>query len=570
MPSYLVRSQPQGPTVLRPQPSPPKSASEPLATPTPRPAPTQATPRQMVAQPPATQPASPQQPTAPQRGARATPILAGQARPAPTPATPSESAESDEQQEAQDDLLAKAKEFVSHVAIELAPPWLVSLLVHLAVIIGLALVYLREDVKSIFVVELAYGEQLGEQMIDDTQFDNIETLEVDPAVSLDSEPVLDPLAALPELKIELDIVGASTNLTAPSIGIALSGREKGAKRALLAAYGGTGETEGSVGLALEWLQKNQQSDGTWRLDGPYGNGSIGTENRVAATAMALLAFQGSGDTHLDGEYARVVQRGKDALLKMQDLDGCFFSTQSLQIQHQLYSQAQATIAICELYGMTKDPDLQKPAQRAIDYAVSIQADADGGGGGWRYSPGQGADTSVAGWFVIALQSGQMSQLNVSHEALRKVSLFLDSVTSDGIHYAYRAGESPKISMTAEALLCRQYLGWSHSDPRLIQGMQAINAKPIDWDPAAITEIPSAYYWYYATQVAHHMGGDDWEKWNQVLRKEIPKAQVKSGRERGSWSPAGDQFGSQGGRLYMTCLCTYMLEVYYRHLPVYKH
>ena len=468
--------------------------------------------------------------------------------------------------------MARAKEIAASVAIDAAPPWLVSLLVHLAVVIALALAYLPEELKSTFVVELAYGEELGEQMLDDTQFADIETLQPDPALSLDSEPVIDPMAALPELKIELEVVDASTDLTTPSIGIALSGREKGAKRALLAAYGGTGETEGAVGLALEWLKKYQQSDGTWRLDGPYRDGVYETENRLAATAMALLAFQGNGHTHLDGDYVRVVQRGKDALLEMQDADGCFFASLNpgLQSQHQLYSQGQATIAICELYGMTKDPDLRKPAQSAIDYAVSIQSDEDNGGGGWRYSPGTGVDTSVTGWFVIALQSGRMSQLNVPDEALRKISLFLDSATTDGIEYGYRAGEKPKISMTAEALLCRQYLGWSHSDPRLRQGMQAILATPIDWDPPSRTETPNVYYWYYATQVAHHMGGKDWEEWNRVLRKELPLAQVKSGRERGSWNSAGDRYGSQGGRLYMTCMCTYMLEVYYRHLPVYKH
>ena len=27
---------------------------------------------------------------------------------------------------------------------------------------------------------------------------------------------------------------------------------------------------------------------------------------------------------------------------------------------------------------------------------------------------------------------------------------------------------------------------------------------------------------------------------------------------------------EGGRLYTTCLCLYMLEIYYRHLPIYQH
>ena len=35
-------------------------------------------------------------------------------------------------------------------------------------------------------------------------------------------------------------------------------------------------------------------------------------NTAAATAMALLAFQGHGDTHRDGKYAKVVAHGWSA------------------------------------------------------------------------------------------------------------------------------------------------------------------------------------------------------------------------------------------------------------------
>ena len=119
-------------------------------------------------------------------------------------------------------------------------------------------------------------------------------------------------------------------------------------------------------------------------------------------------------------------------------------------------------------------------------------------------------------------------------------------------------------MTAEALLCRQYLGWPHDDSRLLAGVRLINQEHIDWD------APNVYYWYYATQVVHHMGGDAWDEWNRTMRRALPRAQIKTGRERGSWSPSGDKYGFVGGRLFSTCFCVYMLEVYYRHLPIYRH
>lgn len=449
------------------------------------------------------------------------------------------------------------------------------MLLHLGIIIILALIALPQLVDSTYVVEVTYAEELGEQLIDDSQFlESLETVEVDPALAFDAREVENPLAstALPQFKLEL--FDAASEMQTPAIGLALSGREKGAKRALLAAYGGTGETENSVESALEWLKRNQKSDGTWSLAGPYADGVAGTENALAATAMALLAFQGAGNTHLSGDHKVVVKKGMDALLKMQDREGSFFATQRIQSSHQLYSQAQATIAVCELYGMTQDSSLREHAQRALDYAGSIQADDGLGGGGWRYQPGKDVDTSVTGWFVIAVKSGEMGRLSVPSPVKDKISRYLDNSMAvpgegdqfvHGSRYLYRIGEKEqRVSMTAEALLCRQYLGWQHDDPRLMAGVQYVGQHPISWDE------PHVYYWYYATQLMHHMGGDAWEDWNDVMRKALPAAQLKTGREKGSWSPAGDQFGYTGGRLFMTCLCTYMLEVYYRHMPIYQH
>jgi hypothetical protein len=54
-----------------------------------------------------------------------------------------------------------------------------------------------------------------------------------------------------------------------------------------------------------------------------------------------------------------------------------------------------------------------------------------------------------------------------------------------------------------------------------------------------------------------------------MKPMLVKAQVKAGREAGSWDPDGDKWGQFGGRLYVTCLSTYILEVYYRHLPLYE-
>lgn len=530
-------------------------------------------------------------PTTAQLPAKDQPVSSVRSAPPQSPTTgllPTVAAADAKQEEPSSDLTG--------VAIRSAPPWLISMCVHIVLVVVLALINLPQMLKSDFVIEASYAESLGDQLLDDSiSATSLDTLQnANPVLSQDLNPVEDPLAAVPEMPIQLQGATSIPNLQAPSIGIALTGREQGAKKALLAAYGGTALTEDSVRLALQWLRRNQNRDGSWSLMGPYSEGAT-LENKTAATAMALLAFQGNGQTHQSGEYKDVVNKGIQFLLKSQDADGLFFHEGVSN--HRMYSQAMATIVICELYGMTKDDAMQKPAQRALNYAAKVQADDGQGGGGWRYQPGKDVDTSVTGWFVMAFQSARMGGLEGYSPVLERVSTYLDhveQVTVDeqeldaakqlkDIVYYYRLDEivrppttgTPALSksgptltkansMTAEALLCRQYLGWQRRDPRMKKGAEKILINSINWDE------PNFYYWYYATQVMHHLGGDDWFAWNRGMREAIPKAQVKTGKEAGSWSPAGDPYGYQGGRLYATCFCTYLLEVYYRHLPIYRH
>lgn len=460
-----------------------------------------------------------------------------------------------------------------------APPWMVSLALHLILMVLLAIISLPALLDDSINLTVAFSETLGEQM--DAENFSFEGMLEDNQISsqVEQEAVEDPLASPNHDLLEMSRqLVADSPFETPSIGIALTGREQGMKNTLLLAYGGDQTTELAVYRALEWLRKNQQKDGSWRLDGPYSDGSSGDiKNRLAATSMALLAFQGAGFTpdstqhmiNAKGEkvsvdYRRVVSRGWKKMLEWQDSDGCFYRRSKVDHpHHKLYSQAQATIALCELYAMTRDPKYARPAQRAVNYCCEVQ-DRDGEypDGGWKYDEGTESDMSVTGWFVMALQSARMAGLDVPSDVFQHIETFLESVSDEGSYYSYTPGSYAKPSLTAEGLLCRQYLGWKRDDPRLIRGVEYLLEKPIAWND------PNTYYWYYATQVMHHMEGDYWYDWNQVMKREIPRKQTATGPEMGSWSPEGDIWGHGGGRLYMTCMCTYMLEVYYRHLPIY--
>jgi len=436
----------------------------------------------------------------------------------------------------------------------------------LLIILGiLSIPHFEEKPLDIEIVE--YAEETGEQLIDDSlelETDSPEDVSEE-IVSFDVVEVENPLAATVELAKVLDSLNEVDDIVAPSIGHALSGREKGSKKGLLGKYGGNASTEAAVLLGLEWLKRNQLSDGSWSLLGPYSGFSAKVENKTAATAMALLAFQGAGHTHKSGDFRPTVTKGLTALLKMQRRDGDFEAGDDPR--QSLYAHAQATIVLCELYGMTKDEKYRGPAQRAIDFCVESQSRE----GGWKYRPGVDADMSVTGWFVMALQSALMAELEVPQETLDNITEFIDSVAHQGgTRYGYMAiGYEPTLTMTAEALLCRQYLGWSRDDPRLINGVEYINQNLIPTTDAGWEQKQDVYYWYYATQLTHHMEGDHWDRWNKVMRQQLPERQIKKGKEKGSWDNTYDTWGIKAGRLYTTCLCIYMLEVYYRHMPLYR-
>ena len=459
-----------------------------------------------------------------------------------------------------------------------SPPWSISLSFHCLLLLALTLWVVRERPLKKLILSLAFGPSnmnATETGIDiGPAREDVAPPEEDKTeiAEADLPPVASPQAApsarpdLPEATV--GVAAVTKPMVAPAVGNLLAGRDAGRKRVLLGAAGGNDATEQAVWLALDWLKQQQsQKDGLWSLIGPYDDGGS-QENQLAATAMALLALQGAGNTREQGLHHEVVDRAWRTLLNAQQDDGTFVVGQG-PTQHALYSHAQATIALCELYGMSRDPKLAEPAARAVAYCVAAQ----GPNGGWRYEPGKPGDMSVTGWYMMALKSAEMAGLDVPAATFERIGEFLDSVAIEkGARYGYRRHTEAKpaspvtAAVTAEGLLCRQYLGWPQADPRLVEGLELLMAgNRLDFEG----DTKDVYAWYYITQVAHHMEGDPWQRWNEQLREVLPREQVTKGRHKGSWDPSLDRWGSIGGRLYVTSFCTWMLEVYYRHLPLYS-
>lgn len=341
------------------------------------------------------------------------------------------------------------------------------------------------------------------------------------------------------------------------------------------------ETEAAIELGLQYLASHQNDDGSWSLQETDPGAAL--RSNTAATGLSLLAFQGAGYTHREHQYASTVARALAYLQRNQRPDGDLFVREDPTSNQNvaLYSHGIAALALCEAYGMTEDPQLQESAQRALDFIAASQHPLRGG---WRYQPGISSDTSVTGWMMMALKSGQLAGLEVDPETYEGIDRWLRlSQDSPSRPYLFRynpyAPDTPSQrhgrevtpTMTAVGLLMRMYSGWDRNSRFLQQGAGYLLENPPQIGTLSDPERDT-YYWYYATQVMFHMGGDYWQKWNGQLHPLLIRSQITEGAQAGSWDPIApvpDRWAPHAGRLYVTAMNLLNLEVYYRHLPIYE-
>jgi hypothetical protein len=464
------------------------------------------------------------------------------------------------------------------------PAWLISMLVHLIGITLLALLTTdsREETEPFITITTVNrsdrkveGEEAKVELSPEAQFDlplpnkadlnDPKKREALVKANQDAKELrLDEAqpAPLPDLQVVRQKLGSKNDSSANFLA-----RDPRLRVEVVNAEGGTTLTEAAVARGLRWLSQHQNEDGSWSLSGFRKSGGCNCggdgvfRQPSPGTALALLPFLGAGQTHQVGRYQHHVSRGLRWLIENQQSNGDLRA--GSHDNSGMYTQGQATIVLCEAFAMTGDETLRSPAQKAVDFIVKAQYHD----GGWRYTPGppqQAGDTSVVGWQLMAMQSARSANLTVPDETLARAGQFLDSVQhQNGARYGYIARQHFTPTMTAEALLCRMYLGWTRQDAGLLQGARWLVDEHLPNE-----REPNIYYWYYGSQAMHHLGGPEWEQWNLRMRDLLVNSQEKAGHVAGSWTPRGVH-SSEGGRIYMSSLAICTLEVYYRHLPLFK-
>ncbi len=380
-------------------------------------------------------------------------------------------------------------------------------------------------------------------------------------------------------------------------------RSAGQIGASLREYGGNKRTEASVIRSLRWLKAVQNEDGSW------------PQNKVAMTGLAILAFLAHGEIPGESpEFGETVQKGIQFLLDHQREDGLFTIRDANNYSHPI-----ATYALCEAFGMTRNPNIRDAADRALDHIVRGQHPS----GGWDYNMRQSErdDTSYMGWCAQALKAAQMANFYHDPEALERASrLSVRGFKKNGFQDGGFGYTSPqKGGLTGVGTLCLQFhhaesdpyvknslaniiYGWlpewtGYSPARAARGDKL--EAPSDLSAKVVSGGSKQYYYYYATQAVFQNGGDKWDRWNERMWPSYVSAQfVVPAGEAGSSCTCGAAGGrclchglkepyrdaegnyreighwinvdSSTDRPVMdTCLAALQMMVYYRYLPTFK-
>ena len=453
------------------------------------------------------------------------------------------------------------------------PGLLGSLGIHVIVLIILGVIVVqvsREDEDDSLLLSWLTAD--NSKRVETRQSFNLDSFQVKP-----DEPDKPKVEEQPDEPVDQPSVSPDTDLDPVEVKDLLKGRSSEQRQQLTIAAGGDERTQRAIESGLLWLKRHQLKAGNWQLHEGYDDpGSRALRTDTGATALALLAFLGAGNTHKSGDHKDAVNRGLQWLIRQQKSSGDLHDHVELGRNSAFYAHAQATIAICEAYALTQDPALRGPAEKAVRWLIESQQPINGG---WKYQPQDErsiGDLSVTGWCLMALHTARVSGIEFTREPFEKSMLFLDSVQErNGAVYKYEPGDSPSgvtAAMTASGLLGRQFLGWPANHPSMIVGVEYLLDE--ERTPAWTLGKRNVYEWYYTGHVLHNLGGPRWKDWYAQVQGLIVDSQVRSGKSNGSWSPTDPpgatlEYAEKGGRLYFSCMCLLCLELPFRHLPIYE-
>lgn len=307
-------------------------------------------------------------------------------------------------------------------------------------------------------------------------------------------------------------------------------------------YLGTPASERAVERALAFLAARQSADGRW-VSAQY-------TSECGITGLCILAFLSAGHQPDRGKYGKVLSKAVDYLLRNVQPDGLIYDV-SGRAGPPMYGHGFATLALAEVYGMTKRTDLKEKLERAVRLILSCQNSE----GGWRYQPRVAdADISVCVCQVMALRAAHNVGITVPPETVKNALAFMKRCANNpdgGFSYMpIRPGSG--MARTGAGVLSLIVCGEPDAE-QVKNGLEyLLHATP---DQRGQHHF---YGLYYCTQAMYQAGGKYWLQWYPRVRDYL----VRTQSAEGSWYDAP-------GEAYATAMGVLALQVPAALLPIYQ-
>ncbi len=256
---------------------------------------------------------------------------------------------------------------------------------------------------------------------------------------------------------------------------------------------------------------NQQQD-----DGSVGSGQY--SGSIGLTGLAGLALM-ADDTHAE----RVKKIAK--FIQSAQRDDGFIAGKSM------YDHGYATLFLAEYFKAKSGADVKDSLAKAVALIVKSQ----GKDGGWRYTPTPAdGDTSVSACQLMALVAARNAGVDVPAATFSAGVGFLKRCQNPDGGFGYTAPGGSAFARSAAALSASLATGkWTEP------ANQPDSTKGADY---LMTFLPqaeagpknTAYFFhghYYAGQALQYVGGDQWKRWQDVLRENLISIQ----KADGSWA-----------------------------------
>jgi hypothetical protein len=293
---------------------------------------------------------------------------------------------------------------------------------------------------------------------------------------------------------------------------------------------------------LIYLAESQQPDGSW----------VGGERGAGITGMCLMVFLANGEDPNFGQYHRNIKLALRSIIAEQDARTGF-------LQNSMYHHGFGMLGLAEAYGAVDETQLgdDRPVRsigEALELAVRCAVTGQNEEGGWRYTPGSGADTSVSGAVLMGLLAARNAGIEVPDDTIDKALLYYKQMTSSDGTVAYsgpgRHGDSMNRSAIATLVLSiGKRKEWSQ-----YEATAKYVAGNLEHREGAYPE----YFRYYMAQALFQSDFDAWTKWKRLNTETLRELQRDDGH-----------FDTGHGPAYGTAMALLSLALEYRYLPIYE-